>query len=82
MCSVQLDTTQVISTKDQCSVIIRYVNNSVVQERLVGVVNCVGTKGVNFVNMLIKLLNYLNIDPKKCVGNSSEWGIQYARRIQ
>ncbi|XP_025202913.1 zinc finger MYM-type protein 6-like [Melanaphis sacchari] len=71
MYSVQLDTTQDITTVDQCS-ILRYMKNASVQERLVGVVKCTGTKGIDFVDILMKLLKDLNIDPNKCVGNSTD----------
>jgi hypothetical protein len=71
MYSVQLDTKQDIKTMDQCSVILRYIKNASVQERLVGVVKFTGTKGVDFVDMLMKLLKVLNINPNKCVGNST-----------
>lgn len=39
MFSVQLDTTQDITTQDQCSVILRYVTDTV-HERLVALVRC------------------------------------------
>lgn len=57
MYSVQLDTTKDITTQDQCSVIICYVNSSstCIQERLVEVVKCIQTRGIDFVNMLLKL---------------------------
>jgi hypothetical protein len=45
--------------------------NASIQEQLVGDVNYTGTKRINFVDMLMKLINDLNIDPNKCVGNST-----------
>ena len=42
--SVQIDTTQDITSKDQCAIIVRYVTD-VVHERLVAVVNCEKSTG-------------------------------------
>ena len=39
MFSVQIDTTQDVTSTDQCAVILRYVNDEV-QEKLIGVVQC------------------------------------------
>lgn len=47
-----------------------YMKNTSVQERLISVVWSIGTKGVNFDGILMKLLKDLNTDPNKCVGNS------------
>lgn len=48
MFSVQIDTTQDISSKDQCSIILRYVTD-VIHERLIAVVDCESSTGQNFV---------------------------------
>ncbi len=53
MFSVQIDTTQEISSKDQCSIILRYVTE-VIQERLIAVVDCESSTGQNFVELLKK----------------------------
>lgn len=53
MFSVQIDTTQDISSKDQCSIILRYVTD-VIHERLIAVVDCELSTGQNFVELLKK----------------------------
>lgn len=70
--SVQLDTTQDISVTDQCSIILRYVNGTSVFERLVGMVRCSSSKGSNFVELLLKVLKDMNLDPKCCIGNATD----------
>lgn len=47
--SVLLDTIQDISVIGQCSVIIRYVKDNSVCERLVSMIKCTSTKGINFI---------------------------------
>ncbi len=71
MFSVQIDTTQEISSKDQCSIILRYVTE-VIQERLIAVVDCESSTGQNFVELLKKVVLDLNIDIGTCVGNSTD----------
>ncbi|RXN33944.1 zinc finger MYM-type 1-like protein [Labeo rohita] len=71
MFSVQLDTTQDISSKDQCSIILRYVTD-VIQERLIAVVDCESSTGQSFVELLKKVLLNFNIDIGTCVGNSTD----------
>lgn len=47
--SVQIDTTQDISVKDQCSILVRYTDSVEIQERMVGFVNIKGsTTGEHF----------------------------------
>lgn len=46
MYSIQIDTTQDIKVEDQCSIIIRYVNDSV-NERLIGVSNVISSTGIS-----------------------------------
>ncbi len=45
MFSVQIDTTQDITTQDRCSVIVRYVTDDNIHERLVAVVKCEASTG-------------------------------------
>lgn len=47
--SVQIDTTQDITTQDQCSVIVRFVTDDNIHERLVAVVKCEASTGQYFV---------------------------------
>lgn len=53
MFSVQIDTTQDITSKDQCSVILRYVTD-VIHERLIAMVDCESSAGQHFVDLLEK----------------------------
>lgn len=72
MYTVQLDTTQDISVVDQCSVIIRYVSDTTIHERLVGIVKCTSSKEIDMVELILKVFNSLNLDPKKYVGNATD----------
>ncbi|KAL4153880.1 hypothetical protein QTP88_001713 [Uroleucon formosanum] len=72
MYSVQLDTTQDIPVVDQCSIIVRYVIDTKICERLIAVVKCTSSKGINFVNLLLNNFTKLGIDSKKCIGNSAD----------
>lgn len=71
MFSVQIDTTQNITSKDQCAVILRYVTDSI-HERLVAVVDCEASTGKYFTEMLKQTLDKLGIDIGTCVGNSTD----------
>ncbi|KAF0697077.1 zinc finger MYM-type protein 1-like, partial [Aphis craccivora] len=70
--SVQLDTTQDITVVDQCSIIIRYVVDTKIHERLIGMVKCTSSKGIDFINLLLNTLIQMGINPKNCVGNSTD----------
>lgn len=69
--SVQIDTTQDIAAKDQCSVIIRYVTD-VVHERLVALLDCEASTGQYFVSLLKDTLAALNLDVSCCVGCATD----------
>lgn len=71
MFSVQLDTTQDVSGKEQCSVVLRYVTDTV-HERLVAVVPCSSTTGQSFVTLLTDVLQRLKLDMAQCIGNSTD----------
>lgn len=71
MFSVQLDTTQDISTQDQCSVVLRYVTD-VVHERLVAVVQCSASTGQAFVQLLTEVFQHLKLDGSMCIGNATD----------
>ena len=71
MFSLQLDTTQDITGHDQCSVILRYVNEAV-QERLVAVVRCEASTGQSFVDLISGVLQRLNLDKEMCIGNATD----------
>lgn len=71
MFSVQLDTTQDITGKDQCSVILRYVTDPV-HERLFAVIQCSTTTGQSFVSLLTEILDRLKLDIGLCGSNSTD----------
>ena len=73
MFSVQLDTTQDISVKDQCSVILRYIDQqNEIQERLLAVVVASDTSGKGFLELLKTTLEKYNIDIQHCIGNATD----------
>jgi len=69
--TIQIDTTQDINVVDQCSIVVRYVNNQV-HERVVSIVNCKSGKGKDMHELVSNELNKLNIDITKCIGNSTD----------
>lgn len=71
MFSLQIDTTQDITSTDQCAVILRYVTD-VVHEKLIGVVDCESSTGEYFVELLKKTLAKVDIELRNCVGNSTD----------
>ncbi|KAL6466244.1 hypothetical protein MHYP_G00263770 [Metynnis hypsauchen] len=71
MFSVQLDTTQDITAQDQCSVVLRYVTDTI-NERLVAVVRCSASTGESFVQLLSDVLDSLNLDKSLCIGNATD----------
>lgn len=70
--TVKLDTTQYISVVDQCSIIIRYINGNSVHERLISVTKCISSKGMDFVELVLKMFNNLNINPKDRIRNVTD----------
>ena len=81
MFSVQIDTTQDITSRDQCSIIIRYVTD-VIHERLVAVVNCEASTGEYFVGVLTKIIEQLNVEMSKCIGNSTDGASNMQRQYR
>lgn len=71
MFSVQIDTTQDVTSTDQCAVVLRYVTNTV-HEKLIGVVSCEASTGEYFVQLLKETLAAVDIDIRNCVGNSTD----------
>jgi hypothetical protein len=72
MFSLQVDTTQDISCKDQCSIIVRYVTDNCVNERLLAVVECSSSTGKDMFSLVDSVLKSSNIDITKCIGNSTD----------
>lgn len=71
MFSIQLDTTQDITSQDQCSIILRYVTDTV-HERLVALVRCEASTGQYFVNLISDVLDHLKLDKDMCIGNATD----------
>lgn len=69
--SVQLDTTQNITSHDQCSVIFGYVSD-VVNDRLVTVLKCCSSTGQAFVEYLSGVFENLGINKTRCIGNATD----------
>lgn len=69
--SVQIDTTQDITSHEQCSVILRYVTDAI-QERLLAVVKCEASTGLYFVQMLTDVMEHFNLDISNCVSNATD----------
>lgn len=70
--SIQVDTTQDINVVDQCSVVIRYISEYSVNEKLFAVINSTSSKGKNLHSMISDLLKDRHIEIKNCVGNSTD----------
>ena len=75
MYSVQIDTTQDITAHDQCSVVIRYVTDTV-HERLVAVIRCEASTGQYFAQLVNDVLETMDLDVKRCIGNSTDSNMQ------
>ena len=68
--SVQIDSTQDITSTDKCSVIPRFVREKV-EERLFAVVENHSATGADLCNLLKKVLQKQNIDVSKCISNNT-----------
>ena len=73
MFSVQLDTTQDVSAKDQYSVVVRYVEgNKTVKERLFALIDAEASTGLYYVNMLRNCLDDAQIPLSMCIRDSTD----------
>lgn len=61
MFSVQIDTTQDITSHEQCSVILRYITDAI-QKRLLAVVKCEASTDQYFVQMLTDVMDFSQVD--------------------
>ena len=68
--SVQLDSTQDISTLDQCSIAVRYVLNDTAKERLLRLVKFEDASGKGYHNLLGESLTDVGVSLKGCVSDS------------
>lgn len=65
-----MDATQVLTSKDQCAFVLRYVIN-VVHERLIAVIDCESSCQY-FVDIVKQTLETMGIDIKQCLGNATD----------
>ncbi|CAH0549851.1 unnamed protein product [Brassicogethes aeneus] len=72
MFSLELDTTQDISVMDQCSVVVRYVYQKQVMERLVAVVSCHDSTGQGFHDIINNVLQKNDLDVGFCIADSTD----------
>jgi len=70
--SLQIDTTQDINVHDQCSVVIRYVIENKINERLISLIDCKSTQGKCLSNYVCEDLKNLKINISKCIGTSTD----------
>ena len=69
-----MDTTQDLTSKDPCAVVLRYVID-VFHERLIAVIDCESSTGQYFVDLLKQTLEKMDIDIKQCVGNATDGAV-------
>ncbi|XP_025413315.1 uncharacterized protein LOC112685602 [Sipha flava] len=69
--TIQIDTTQDINVTDQCSVIIRYVNDKV-HERLIKLFSVSSSTGKSICDQVCVNLKLANINIKNCIGNATD----------
>ncbi len=86
MFSIQIYTTQDLTSKDQCAVVLRYVTD-VVREKLIAVIDCESSTGQYFVELVKQTLEEMDIDIKKYIGNADgdgadRWSCKHAGTIQ
>ena len=72
MFSLQIDTTQDITSKVQCSIIVRYVFNDSIYERLLSMVQCRDSTDKGFRELVDITLKSCNIHIKQCVGTTTD----------
>lgn len=65
MLSVQVDTTQDVTSTDQCAVVLRYVTY-IVHEKLICVISYQSSTGQYFIQLLKDTLAKANIDIQNC----------------
>ncbi|VVC24156.1 Ribonuclease H-like domain [Cinara cedri] len=65
---IQSKTTIIVT--DNTANFVKAFNGTTIHERLVGIVKCTSSKRINMVELILKVFNSLNLDPKKSVGNS------------
>ncbi|CAH2326702.1 zinc finger MYM-type 1-like [Pelobates cultripes] len=71
MFSIQVDTTQDITSKDQCSIIVRYVKECI-KEKLLAIVECEFSTGKNLFKLVMEVLKSYKLEITKCIGSSTD----------
>lgn len=73
MFSIQIDTTQDNTSKDQCSLVLRYLGkNDHIFERLLGMCESFSGTGKGFKDLVCQNSEKCGIDVRKCVGTSTD----------
>lgn len=70
MFAIELDTTQDISVKDQCAIVVRYVNSDGIHEKLLAMVNCTDSSGLGMFELLKKVLLENGLKVENCIANA------------
>ena len=70
MYSVQMDSTQDISSHDQCAIVVRYVVSDMAKERLLRLVNVESSTGKNLHNLLSDSISDVGLSLKTCIADS------------
>jgi hypothetical protein len=70
--SVQVDTCQDISVKEQLSIVLRYVKDGRIFETFAGFVECKSTAGLELANVVQRHFEKYNIDISRCCANATD----------
>lgn len=70
MFSVQMDSTQDLSTHDQCAIVVRYVKEDNAKERLLRLVNVSNSKAPSLHELLETSLSAVGLQLEMCIGDS------------
>ncbi|XP_068122030.1 zinc finger MYM-type protein 1-like [Hyperolius riggenbachi] len=70
MFSIQMDSTQDVSTHDQCAIVVRYVAGDKVKERLLRLVTVEDSSSQSLHTLLTESLSALGLNLEKCIGDS------------
>jgi len=68
----ELDNTQNISVKDQCAIVVRYVNSDGIHEKLLAMVNCTESSGLSMFELLKKVLLENGFKVENCIANATD----------
>jgi hypothetical protein len=72
MFAIELDTTQDISVKDQCAIVVRYINSDGIHEKLLTMVNCTDSSGLSMFELLKKVLLENGLKVENCIANATD----------